>query len=954
MKNIQILLLLFLYNPILKGQTLDEINFSPNASIPLNTFTTGINNKGFVCGYYTNAFGSKVGYVINSEGKPILFDGGVMNPIFTDVSVEGINDTNTIIINATNASGITILKGYYNTTTEKYDLAAVVGSGQPNVAKPFAINNFNVYAGWYPNTTQRWLFALNDSNVSNISTWNADVWYNSGFYPTYALGINDDDLLCGYYIDGASVVPIIYDLQTSLFDILPFTNNMKIHDINNDNKICGEYKQANGTYSGFYANYVPGSINNFTSINTIFDNTTIQNVINGMNDSGAYVGSYFHPVSNTWVGFIYRPNQTEYRLPKFSYAKDTWRKLQNSNGTGPLDVFTPAYYKNFKYKTVDPFMNNGFPLLNPIVSNIVNTPTNYIGVVDSDASVSWKGFGKENLLAQLSYTCNVNYYENNLKPLLFQRYYSQSYFGGFNGYCFGFSYSALFKKYRPNLMNLWYGIAPSVDISQVTNTDTVAILGIERAYLKQFDPDWNAKMFKPGTHFQDLYRLKNEMLKDSTNTSPFTLGFFLGTAVIPTGAHDLLPYKIRTPKKFPFVTSTYSSEDTLFLYDSNYPNDSSQYVSISAPYVNKYTQYFYSPTYNNIYRIDVKGVGIRENIVLPFSNLKKTRLLQDTTFSFAINNNLQFTITNNSLDQLQFDGSNYTNNCTNIIAHYPRAKNITLPISYQSDTISNFNMATSNYLDSSFQWSIAKSLLCMGISRKALPTQKDNSTVNHRMITYGNPDIAFKKLNCYFIQTKEDGTKATTVLINDFVMQAGDSIVTENPKDFEYKITKISSGSATYNLTTYTFTNDSAKQFVANNIPLVGGSSHTVESFFGNTKTVVFVDKGLNNVNDDTLFVPEVPLSNLQNSNINNYDITLYPVPVKNELNIIANYIPKTNYNIIIASIEGKIVYNQMHKIINDKSLLKVNTSSFISGKYVCFIQDEKGNVVYKRLFAKD
>ncbi|GBL35882.1 hypothetical protein EMGBS15_14770 [Filimonas sp.] len=36
-------------------QTLEEVNFSPTTATPWNTYTTGINNKGFICGYYENA-----------------------------------------------------------------------------------------------------------------------------------------------------------------------------------------------------------------------------------------------------------------------------------------------------------------------------------------------------------------------------------------------------------------------------------------------------------------------------------------------------------------------------------------------------------------------------------------------------------------------------------------------------------------------------------------------------------------------------------------------------------------------------------------------------------------------------------------------------------------------------------------------------------------------------------
>ena len=161
----------FLFSVLLfhaNAQTLEEVNLSLNASTLFDTYTTGINNRGFVCGYYVNLGGIKAGYVINAKGKVIILQGSSMTPSFTHVTVEGINDSCTIVLSATDGSGnISLYKGYYDSLQESYQLQAVSGNGQPNVAKPYGINNLNVYTGWYPNSTDRWLFTLNDSSASS-------------------------------------------------------------------------------------------------------------------------------------------------------------------------------------------------------------------------------------------------------------------------------------------------------------------------------------------------------------------------------------------------------------------------------------------------------------------------------------------------------------------------------------------------------------------------------------------------------------------------------------------------------------------------------------------------------------------------------------------------------------------------------------------------------------------
>ncbi len=925
-------------------QTLEEVNFSPTTSTPWNTYTTGINNKGFICGYYENATGNKKGYVVNPNGKTIIID----SPLFAHMSVEGINDSCLILVNATDASGnITILKGYYDSLHSKFNLLPVAGNGQPNVAKPYGLNNNNVYTGWYPNLTERWLFTLNDSTISSTLSWDADKYYNgSAWDPTYVLGINDNDLLCGYVIDGGINTPMVYNATSSSFDILPFANQMKIHDINNTNKICGQYRQASGIWCGFYADYSAGAISGFHSINSLFNVSTMQSVINGTNDSAAYVGSYLHPGSGKWIGFIYRPALNEYRLPGFAYATDTW-SMPNNNVNNATDVFTPNYYGSFNYSTVDPFAYNGFPLLNNTIQTMYAVTT-----LPSNSSVSWKGFAKEAVAAQLMSVSSIPYYENNLKPLLYNNYSNNYIASSFNGYCFGFSYATLLRKYRQDKLNQWYNIALNTNISTVANTDTNSVLAIERMFLKQYDPAWSSKMFPITTsYWSGMYRMKYEFMQDSLHTNPQSVGLGLN----PSGGHNVLPYKIRTPKKFPFDTPT-PEYDTMYVYDSSNPNDSTQLFLVLDPLVHAQGQGASNGSWPNMYELRFQKIGIRDAVVSPFSTLKKDRNALDTIFNFAIKRNLFFNIKNTALNVMKYDGSGFSNTCTDIKPEASEELNNTVPKHYTADTVSTFVMNSSDYADSVMQWNINKNYLCMGISRKALPAEHDYSTFTHRTMTYGNPDNVLKKLNCYFIQLKTDGAQAATILVNDLEMNQNDSILTENPSDYIYKITKISGGITTYNLTTYTFNNDTAKQFNANNIPLGGNTSHIIDGFYGvhQNQTVIFVDNGLNGNFDDTLFVTEVPVGILNSPLPYELDFNVYPIPVSNKLNIIGTRIPADNYSIVVCTIDGRILLNEHHADQKGDIHLGINTSSLAKGNYLLFVRNGNGDVVSRRKFTKE
>lgn len=938
------------------AQTLEEINFSPNQTTPLNTYTTGINNKGFVCGYYEALTGDKVGYVITPLGKRIMFPPGQFPTTYSSITVEDINDSCTIIINATTSTGVVdIYKATFSVSTQTYTIVAVSGNGQSGIAKPFGITNKDVYSGWYPNLTDRWGFMLNDGITSTLPTWNA-TRYNLS--PTYFFKGNDNDLYCGFYIDAGLYYPLVFDAQANSFDILPFTNSMKPKDISNNNRICGEYKQGNGVYCGFYGNYSSGVITNFTSINTLFSSTSIQSIINGCNDSMAFVGSYLHPTTNKWVGFIYRPNQSEYRLPKFAYATDTWTKLLNNAGSGPLDVFSPNFYSNFNYSSTDPFIANGNPLLTPLLYSIYG-PTL---AIPNAVSVSWKGFCSESKigpLATIANSTNIFLYENNFKPLLMSKYVQATYSSGFNGYCFGFSQTALLHKYRPDLFSQWYNKPLNFDISQAQNTDVVSVLAIERAYLKQYDPLWQNVMFPITTsYWRGMYRFKNEYLKDSATVNPQSLGMGLGIPNTPTaGGHNVLPYKIRTPKKFPFDTPT-QAFDTLYIYDSNYPNDSSQYFTVKAPFVENGGDTAMNSSYtagsNYLYEIRFQKVGIRDNIVTQYSDLNKTtRATLDSTFKFTIERNVFYSLKNASSQVMKFDANGFSNSCSNVLPNIPEGVFINKPVHSQSDTNSTFTLTSSNYMDSTMQWAIHKDYLTMGISRQALPSEIDHSTFNHRMITYGNPDANIKKLNCYFIQIAPDASQASTVLINDLNMVQGDSVVTENPSDYIYRITKMGNGSTTYNLNTYTFSNDTAKQFNTNGILLVGNASHTITTLYPNGGTVVFVDNGNNGSIEDTLFVTEIPLGNLEMSSKNKFAFSIFPVPTQDILNIRSGQIDAGNYKVVVANAAGQILEKkQCTNWFSDK-IQKMDVSKLPAANYLIFIVDQHNQVVYQEKFIK-
>src|SRR5262245_18519375 len=111
------------------SQTLEEVSFGPGT----NTHLTGINNRGFICGWYDSA-GATMGFVINPNGKIIR------SSYTTSFSVKfmKINDLNTVLINKTTGSTIDVYKAYYDSVTETFPngFVAMSNNQQPSLAQP--------------------------------------------------------------------------------------------------------------------------------------------------------------------------------------------------------------------------------------------------------------------------------------------------------------------------------------------------------------------------------------------------------------------------------------------------------------------------------------------------------------------------------------------------------------------------------------------------------------------------------------------------------------------------------------------------------------------------------------------------------------------------------------------------------------------------------------------------
>lgn len=441
------------------------------------------------------------------------------------------------------------------------------------------------------------------------------------------------------------------------------------------------------------------------------------------------------------------------------------------------------------------------------------------------------------------------------------------------------------------------------------------------------------------------------MLSDSASINPISLGLGLGTINNPTGGHNVLPYKIHTPKKFPFNYTTVQY-DTLFVYDSSNDNDSTQQFHLSTKSVKKIvnSEYIFNASWPQVYEMRFQKIGLRDNIYQEFSSLRRSSNT-DSTFQFSISRNDHIQLKNTSNETLTINGSGFSNQCSNLEYLLPENDQVTIPNVFRSDTNALFAFQTTAYSDSVMHWHLYKTNLSMGLNRISLPNEKDNGSIRHRSFAFGNDENINKNINAYFVQISDDQSQAVNFMINNLQLAPQDSILAENYADYKFRIVHYGNTSATYNLWTYTYLNDSIKQFMAGDITLPPNTSHSIQTLSSNGQIIVIVDNGSNGSNEDTLFITQVPLS-ITDSELSLNQIMLYPVPAQESVQLLFK-VPVINaFDIVISDMSGRMVKRLENISKTAVYPVTVQLNDVAAGNYILSVQ-QHGKTLYSSKFVK-
>ncbi|MBS1586134.1 MAG: T9SS type A sorting domain-containing protein [Bacteroidetes bacterium] len=953
----------FLATPyVSQGQVLDEVNFDSLGAWGVNTYCNDINDSGFVCGAYDSS-GTTVGFVINYNGKICRFFGA------TGESIEcmSINNKKTVLIKKTVGSTITVYKSYYTDWSETYGPMVAVGNVQQPGSQPFGINNINDITGYYPGGSSRWLFVVHDSiTPAACTSWDAARYYvNPTYYNTYGYGINDNNVVTGYYIDGSNETPYIFNELTNTFTSLtPPAFVTHPYDINNSNQICGEYRQGNGTMMAFWAQVNAPNMT-FHSMNTLFTAATIQSKASGINNKGEVAGSYLHPVTGKWVGFIYRPNSSEYRLPGYSFTKHAF-KMDNTD-LPANGVWTNAFYNSFDYRAIDPY----FTAINSPILDSFNTATQtqlqpYTSNQLKMACVDWASFAAE--VDTTAYLNNANpvmraRYRDVWRHFAFARWLSSSDYADlqFLGTCAGFSYMSLLRYAKDSVLHDWFNLPYNTDLSTYTQSSAAAITAINRCYLKQSDAWHNiydVQNYGLVRAYEGMYRLKSTFLdQDPNRRNPRALALEMKEGPGKYGYHSVLPYKIHTPTKFPFDDGAGTKRyDTLFVYDSNYPLDTAHnYFLIDQTSVHVRHDSCKSYQYNNLTKVIYNETGVKQILGHKRSQLKSTSVGEDSIIRINIGGGAWYN-GHDATGQVHYDTSSYTSTSTIFSPVQGIASNNDHPNYHVMDTSAGpVNIQSYQYPDSAMVWTQSNVHKIMGLNRRAVLGETDNTTFKNRLITYGTHDGNPKILAGYLEEMSQDYMNGVNILVNHLGVVQGDSLLTENPTQYVYKITKLTPGSTTYDLWVYSAGDDSVRQFINSGITLTGNTSHTIVPFFdgpNGTQVAVLVDQGLNGTYDDTLFVTYVPVD-LQDAPHNVDYIQVYPNPAQKQLSVAVNQPQQAAYMISLLDVLGRIVYKQQMNFKAGNDVQQIPVSNLPQGAYFIRIADDKGKNIYMEKVLK-
>ena len=217
-----------------------------------STWTEGINNLSQIVGYYENSSEVFNGFIY-SNGTYTSYNDGNSNSGGT--YFEGINNNGEVV-------GWTGKPTYAGAAAIPNSVGFIFENGSyddfgPTGTQPAGINNSGAVSGTFFTTVEE------RAGISSVPVAVAEgFFYDDGTFSTFSNpsgnetfgeGINDADVIVGYYTTNAGTVGFAYDEPTGTWIpiVVPGATATYVYGINDSDQIVGAYADSNGNMHGF-------------------------------------------------------------------------------------------------------------------------------------------------------------------------------------------------------------------------------------------------------------------------------------------------------------------------------------------------------------------------------------------------------------------------------------------------------------------------------------------------------------------------------------------------------------------------------------------------------------------------------------------------------------------------------------------------------------------------------
>jgi hypothetical protein len=506
-----------------------------------STSILGINNEGYIVGYFTNSSG-------NHGFLDIGYDTIILNyPNSISTVASGINDSNKIVGYYANASTPTITRGFiYDINTQIYQDITTSWLGSPQNLKINDISNNGYIVGECRFGTFNYAFSM-------YNGINHTFYYDFSYKTNKATGVNDDNYITGYVIEGISTYKGFFGKENNLqLFMIPGAWKTRCYGINNLKYMIGDFNNNRGF---IYNNWA----------NTYFEEVLIDNSTEVhpmcINDSMQY-GGYYKDLQGITHGFIvrkidlgFRPHIDGWKFPNlidYMWNSSDWMKINYEE-----DIFQVKKYGS-KYTGFLNYINTTLRL--PLGDHIKKS---YF----PDWATFVETYGENNC-----YELNGNLKMPMPKALV---YWDKIANMGWGGSCHGFATSAfmLFQKKidfcnnypdatillsnndKTNSINLNNGIRSRINALQTA-------CGIDSVYLNKI----HQKDKSPAEVLKEIKKMILTQQDDLRTLSIFNCN--------GSGGHSLCPYKVE-------VNPENADEEFVYVYDCNIPNDTTRKITIN-------------------------------------------------------------------------------------------------------------------------------------------------------------------------------------------------------------------------------------------------------------------------------------------------------------------------------------------------------------------------------------